>query len=47
MDTSALLVAFLFPTFNLASSFLSIGSFEGPTLARRETFAPSPSLQKM
>ncbi|KAK7837172.1 hypothetical protein CFP56_021655 [Quercus suber] len=42
----AIIAAFLFPVFNLARSFLSSGSFEGPNLAWRETFAPNPSLQE-
>lgn len=45
VESSALLAAFLLPAFNLACNFLSTGSFKGPILDWRETFAPSPSLQ--
>lgn len=45
-DSLAILAAFLFSAPNLACNFLATGSFEGPTLDWRETFAPRPSLQR-
>lgn len=45
-DSSKLLAAFLFSASNLACNFLSTGSFNGPTLDRWTTLAPSPSLTK-
>jgi hypothetical protein len=47
VDSLAILAAFLFSASNLACNFLSTGSFEGPTLVCRETFAPKPSLQRL
>lgn len=44
-ESSAFLAAFLFPASNLACNFFSTGSFDGPNLDWRATFAPSPSLQ--
>lgn len=46
VDSSAILAAFLFPTFNLICNFLSTGSFEAPIFYWHETFAPSPSLRQ-
>lgn len=46
VDSSAILAAFLFSTFNLICNFLSTGSFEGPIFYWHETFVPSPSLRQ-